>query len=175
MALNPVPRSVQRMSGMVEGELREGETLLHALPVWIGGTFVPFLGSIIVGVALAAGMASALGANGLIVTALGAAAGALAGRYVAMRAVAQHPLDAAALQVFLGITKQRVLIYEPRSWGKPGRVLDSIPKGQVGDVELRQGNILRPSRVSFLAPNGLHTYECSGLWNVDDIIEALAR
>ncbi|HSF84436.1 MAG TPA: hypothetical protein VLG28_02095 [Acidimicrobiia bacterium] len=170
-----MPRSVQRMRGMVEGELRKGEELQHAVPVWIGGTYVPFLGSIVVAVALAAGMASALGANGLIVTAVGAATGALTGRYIALRAVGDHPLDAAALQVFLGVTRKRVLIYEPRSWGKPGRLLASIPRGQVGDIVLVQGNFLRPSRLSFLAPNGLHTYECSGLWNVDDIVEALGR
>jgi hypothetical protein len=51
--------------------------------------------------------------------------------------------------------------------------LDSFPTGQVGDVTLRTGNFLRPARLSFLAPRGLHSYEFSGLWDVTGFVEAL--
>lgn len=173
MALNPVPRTVIRVQRMLQPELRKGETVQQALPVWVGGTYVPFLGSIVVAVALAAGMASGLGANGLVITALGAAVGALTGRYVAQRAASHHPLDARALQVFLAVTQRRVMLYEARTWGKPARLLDSIPLGQVGDVQLAAGNFFRPARLAFLAPNGVHTYEFSGLWDVADVVEAL--
>ena len=73
----------------------------------------------------------------------------------------------------LGSTQRRVLIFEPRSLGKPGRLLDSFPIGQVGDLTLEKGNFIRPTRMSFLAPDGLHTYEFSGLWQVADVIAAL--
>jgi hypothetical protein len=173
MAFNPAPRSMQRMDRMVEKDLRKGEELVAALPVWIGGTYIPFLGSIIVAVALAASMASALAANSLIITALGAAIGAVVGRYVAQHAARDHPVDAQALQVMLGVTPSRVLIYEPRSLGKPGRLLDSFSIDQVGDLTLDKGNFIRPTRLSFLAPRGLHTYEFSGLWHVADVVAAL--
>ena len=174
MALNPGPRTVVRVQRMLEPELRKGETVQHALPVWIGGTYVPFLGSIVGAVALGAGMASGLGANGLVITALGAAVGAVTGRFIAQRAARDHPVDARALQVFLGVTQRRVLVYEARSWGKPARLLESIPLGQVGDVHLVKGNFFRPARLIFLAPNGMHTYEFSGLWDVSDVVEALS-
>ena len=174
MALNPIPRTVVRVQRMLENELRKGESIEQALPVWIGGTYVPFLASIVVAVGLAAGMASSIGANGLIVTALGAAVGAAAGRAIALRAARSHPVDARALQVFLVVTQRRVLVYESRSWGKPARILDSFPPGQTGEVQLDKGNFIRPTRLTFLAPRGVHAYEFSGLWDVDDFVAALS-
>ena len=174
MALNPIPRTVVRLQRMLERELRKGESVEQALPVWIGGTYVPFLASIVVAVGLAAGMASSTGANGLVVTALGAAVGAATGRAIALRAARSHPVEARALQVFLAVTQRRVLVYEARSWGKPARLLDSFPHGQIGEVQLEGGNFVRPTRLSFLAPSGIHTYEFSGLWNVDEFVAALS-
>ena len=173
MAINPVPRSVGRMSTMVDEELRRGEKLTAALPVWIGGTYVPFLGSIVVAVGLAAGLASGLQANALIVVALGAFVGAVTGRWLANRAAADHPVQSRALQLFVGITDHRVLIYEPKTWGKPGSLLAAIPTNDVGDVTLVKGNFIRPSRLSFLTARGLHEYEFSGLWDVDEFVDAL--
>ncbi len=173
MALNPVGRSVARIERMVESELRRGERVEAALPVWIGGTYVPFLSSIVVGVALAAGLATSLGGSGLVITALGAAIGAASGRAVALRAVRQHPVDADALQVFLAVTQFRLVVYEARSWGKPGRLLDSMLRSDIGDVALQTGNFLRPTQLSFLTSSGLHAYEFSGLWDVEDLLTAL--
>ncbi len=173
MALDPAPRAVVRMERMVGDELRRGETVQQALPVWIGGTYVPFLGTIVVAAALSAGMASAIGLNGLIVTGLGAAIGAVVGRALAKRGARDHPFEADALQVYIGVTRQRVLIYEPQSLGKPGRLLDSFPLGRVGSVEFVKGNFLRPSRLLFFAPDGEHVYEFPGLWNPEGLLHAL--
>jgi hypothetical protein len=173
MALDPSPRTVLRAQQLLEKELHKREKVVAALPVWLGGAYVPFLGSIVVAVALAAGLASALGASGLVVAALGAAVGAIAGRWVAMRAVSDHPVDAQALQVILAATDTRVMVYEPKSWGKPGRLLDAFPVSRVADVHFTKGGLLRPSRLEFLAPDGHHRYEFSGLWNIDSTLEAL--
>ncbi len=171
--MNPVPRSVARLSSMVGDELRRGEKVGAALPAWIGGTYVPFLGSIVIAVALAAAMASGLGANGLIVSALGAFVGAVVGRWLAKRAAADHPVQARALQVFLGVTDRRVLVFEPKTWGKPAAMLAEFPVRSVHDVALSKGGFIRPSRLSFLTPHGQHEYEFSGLWDVSDFIDAL--
>ncbi len=173
MALDPVPRTVIRMATMVEGELRRGEKLDAALPTWIGGTYVPFLASIVAGAGLAAAMAPGLGANSLIVTALGAAFGAIIGRWLAMRAAAGYPIDSRALQVFVGATNMRVLVYEPKSWGKPGRLLATIPLRDIGNVSFEKGGFVKPSRLEFLTPDGPHQYEFSGLWDVRRFLAAL--
>ncbi len=173
MALNPVPRTVIRMATMVEDELRRGEKLKAALPTWIGGTYVPFLASIVAAAGLAAAMAPGLGANSLIVTALGAAFGAIVGRWLAMRAAAEHPVDSRALQVFVGATDRRVLVYEPKGWGKPGRLLASISLRDIGDVSVEKGGFVRPSRLEFLTSGGPHRYEFSGLWDVHEFLQAL--
>lgn len=173
MAMNPVPRSADRLASMMGKDLRRGERIRAALPVWIGGTYVPFLGSIIVAVALAAGMASGLGAGGLVFAAGGAMVGAVVGRWVAKRAAADHPVDARALQVFIGVTDRRFLVFEPKTWGKPAALLTSFPVKEVADVRLFKGGFIRPSRLHFLSPQGEHVYEFSGLWDVEELIAAL--
>lgn len=158
---------------MLGPELRKGETVLEALPVWLGGAYVPFLGSIIAAVALAAAMASAVGSGTLVIVGLGAAVGAFAGRRIALRAIEDHPVDSQALQVILAVTERRVLIQQPRSWGRAASLLDAVPVDRVGDVHFKKGGILRPSRLEFLAPDGHHVYEFSGLWNVESTVKAL--
>jgi hypothetical protein len=173
MAINPVQRSVQRMTAMAADDLHKHEQILAALPVWIGGGYVPFLGAIVGGVALAAATASAVGANVLIFGALGAFAGTLVGRRLAKRGTADHPVEAAALQVMLGVTRQRVLVFEPKAWGKPARMLLTFPVKDVGGVTLEKGGFFKPTRLGFLTSQGEHRYEFSGLWEVDEFVDAI--
>ncbi len=173
MAIDPIPRSVTRLQAMVGDELRKGERVVQAAPMWLGGTYVPFLGSIVLGVATASAAASAIAVNRLVVVALGAALGAFVGRRLAVRAARDHPVDAKALQVYVGVTDRRLIVFEPRSWGKPARLLASFPTSQVGNVAFVKGGIFRPSRLSFFMSAGEHRYEFSGLWDVESLLDAL--
>lgn len=173
MAIDPTPRSVVRLQNMASAELRKGERVVQAAPMWLGGAYVPFLGTIVLAVALASVAASATNLNRLVVVAAGAAIGAFAGRQLAMRATRDLPVDARALQVYLGITDRRVIVFEPRSWGKPARLLASFPVSQVGQVQFVKGNFIRPSRLTFLTSTGEHRYEFSGLWDVSSLLAAL--
>ena len=141
--------------------------------MWLGGTYVPFLGTIIAAVLVAAAAASTVAVNSLIIVGLGGALGAYVGRQLALRAARDHPVEARALQVFLGVTDDRVIVFEPRSIGKPGRLLSAFPVSQVGNLEFRKGGFFRPSRMSFFTPVGEHRYEFSGLWDVSTLLDAL--
>jgi hypothetical protein len=160
---------------MAGSELRKTERVRAAAPVWLGGTYIPFLGTIIVAVLLSSAAASAVSFNRLIVIAIGAALGAYAGRQLAMRGSRDHPVRARALQVFLGVTDNRVIVFEPRSIGKEARLLTAFPVSQVADVEFRKGGFFRPSRLTFLTPAGQHRYVFSGLWDVSTLLSALGK
>lgn len=175
MAIDPTTRSATRLQEMVGSDLRKSERVRAAAPVWLGGTYVPFLGTIIVAVVLASAAASAVSFNRLVVVALGAALGAYVGRQLARRGSRDHPVRARALQVFLGVTDNRVIVFEPRSIGKPSSLLAAFPVSQVANVEFRKGGLFRPSRISFLTPAGDHHYECSGLWDVSALLTALGQ
>ena len=172
--LNPVPRSLVRMQPMIARELATSEKLEAAIPVWIGGTYVPFLGSIMLGVVVFATVGPALGGPGVVSAALGAAVGAVAGRWLARRRSADEPVRSRALQVFLGVTNRRVLVYEPKGFGKEGKLLAAFPVASVSNVRFEPGGILRPGRLAFGVAGVEQTYEFSGLWNVDSVLEALA-
>ncbi len=175
MAIDPTARSAARLQAMAGDELRKGERIGAAIPVWLGGTYVPFLGTIVLAVVLASVAASAVAINRLVTIAIGAAIGAYVGRQLALRASRDHPVRARALQVFLGATERRVIVFEPRSWGKPATLVAAFPLGQVAHLEFQKGGLVRPSRLSFLTPAGEHRYEFSGLWDVDSLLEALGR
>jgi hypothetical protein len=173
MAIDPTPRSAARLQAMAGAELRKGERVVQAAPMCLGGAYVPFLGTIVLAVAIASAAASVVDLNRLVVVAGGAALGAFAGRQLAMRATRNLPIDARALQVYLGVTDRRVIVFEPRSWGKPARLLASFPASQVGQVQFVKGNFIRPSRLSFLTSTGEHRYEFSGLWDVSSLLDSL--
>lgn len=158
---------------MAGAELRKGERVVQAAPMWLGGAYVPFLGAIVLAVAIASAAASVVDLNRLVVVAGGAALGAFAGRQLAMRATRDLPIEARALQVYLGVTDRRVIVFEPRSWGKSARLLASFPVSQVGHVQFVKGNFIRPSRLTFLTSAGEHRYEFSGLWDVSSLLDAL--
>lgn len=160
---------------MISRELAKSETLAAAIPVWIGGTYVPFLGSIVLGVTLFAIAGPALGAPGLVSAALGAAVGAVVGRRLARHRSVDEPVRSRALQVFLGVTDRRVLIYEPQGFGKPGKLLAAFPTSTVSNVRFEPGGILRPGRLAFGVAGVEQTYEFSGLWNIEAVLAALAR
>jgi hypothetical protein len=52
-------------------------------------------------------------------------------------------------------------------------MLADFPVRDVHDVALSKGGFIRPSRLSFLTPEGLHEYDFSGLWDVSDFTDAL--
>jgi hypothetical protein len=161
------------MHPMIAPELAKTEKLEAAIPVWIGGTYVPFLGCILVGVVVFATLGPAFGGPGVVSAALGAAIGAVAGRWLARRRSADEPVRSRALQVFLGITNRRVLIYEPKGFGKDGKLLAAFPVSTVSNVRFEPGGILRPGRLAFGVAGVEQTYEFSGLWNVEAVLEAL--
>jgi len=173
MAINPVPRSTVRLQEMASRQLQKGEKVQQAAPMWLGGAYVPFLATIVVAVAVASVAASAVSGSRLVVVALGGAVGALVGRWLARRATRDLPLDARALQVYLGVTDRRVIVFEPRSWGRPARLLASFPTSDVAAVTFAKGGFVRPSRLAFLTSAGEHRYEFSGLWEVGPLLAAL--
>ncbi len=153
--------------------LRKGERVEFGLPVWIGGTYVAFLGSLVVAIAVAAALSPTVGGGGLVFVALAAAAGALAGRWLAQRRSAGHPIRSQALQVFVGLTDRRLLVYEPRSWGKPGRLLAEYPRSAITAASFSRGGLIRPSRLELVIAGHPHLYEFSGWWDVTAFVEAV--
>ena len=171
--INPVPRSTQRMKPMVAKELAKHEELRAAVPVWIGGTYVPFLGGVVIGIAVGTTVAASAGGQNIVFAALGGAIGAVVGRWFGRRRSVNHPVRSRALQVFLGVTSMRVLIHEPSGFGKPGKLLAAFPIAQMSNITVDQGGILRPSRLSFGVSAVEQIYEYSGLWNISEVLAAL--
>ncbi len=171
--INPVPRSTQRMKPMVAKELTKHEELRAAVPVWIGGTYVPFLGGVVIGIAVGATVGASAGGQNIVIAALGGAIGAVVGRWFGRRRSANHPVRPRALQIFFGVTSKRVLLHEPSGFGKPGKLLTEFPIAEMGNITVDQGGILRPSRLSFEVSAVEHTYEYSGLWNIAEVLAAL--
>ena len=166
-------RSVPRFEGIAKSHLKKGETVEAALPVWLGGTYMPFFLSIVVGVAAGSVAGSGIGNGSILYTIGGAIVGALVGNFLARRKAVEHPIDAGRLQVYLAVTGRRILVHENGGMGRPGGLRSEADLKSLDTATVRKGGFFRPTRLTLTIEGTDYPYEYSGLWRVPGLLEAL--
>lgn len=166
-------RSVPRFEGIAKSKLKKGEIVEAALPVWLGGTYLPFFASIVVGVAAGSVVSSGFGNGGILYAIGGAAVGAFVGNFLAKRKARDHPVEASRLQVYLAVTGRRILVHENGSMGRPGGLRSELDRKSLESATVKKGGFFRPTRLALTIEGTEYVYEYSGLWRVPGILDEL--
>lgn len=166
-------RSVPRFEGIASSHLKKGEVVEAALPVWLGGTYLPFFLSIVFGVALGSVASSATGSGAFWIPIAGGLIGGFVGNFIARRRLLRHPVEAGRLQVYLAVTNKRILVHENGGMGRPGGLRSELSLKALESASVRRGGFFKPARLSLTANGEEYTYEYSGLWRVPGILEKL--
>ncbi len=166
-------RSVERFEGVAKSHLKKGETVEVALPVWLGGTYMPFFLGIVVGVAVGSIASSATGSGAVLVPLAGGVLGGFAGNLLAKRRAREHPVPATRLQVYLAITDRRILVHENGRVGRPGGLRTELSRRDLQSARLRRGGFFRPTRLTLVVGDTEYPFEYSGLWRVPALLDAV--
>ena len=164
-------RSIERFEGIASSHLKKGETVAAALPVWLGGTYLPFFLSIVFGVGLGSVLSSAIGSGSVLIPIGGGVVGAIVGNFLGKRKARAHPVPAGRLQVYLAVTNRRILVHENGGMGRPGGLRSDIDLKALESATVKRGGFFRPTRLTLTIAGEDHSFEYSGLWRVPNLLE----
>lgn len=166
-------RSIPRFEGIASSHLKKGETVQAALPVWLGGTYMPVVVGLIGGTMAGSVISNIVGERSIWLLLIGGVIGVYIGMFISGRRLRQHPVTANRRQVYLAVTDRRILIHENGSMGKPGGLRSELNRKALESTQFKRGGFFRPHRLTLTANGVDYRYEYSGLWRVPNLLESL--